>query len=356
MSSANVVVTGIGMTTPVGLTAAQSCAAVRGGIAAITELEHRVEIEYEPTPVMGCAIGAVTDGYLGLGRWSRLATSALRDLMATTRLSAEELGASALYLALPPLNRGGIDARVPQSLGTRIGEWLKAPGLSGRTYMFPYGHAAAAGAFAMALQHIGGGAVERGIVCGVDSLVEPETLDFLLSKRRLKIGDHVDGFIPGEAAACLLLERASTATARGASPLAVVDAAGTAMESSTVWADAPSTAVGLSDAVRSAFAQLPNRGTDTGLVICDLNGESYRAKEYGTTAVRALAKTTASWALWHPADCIGDTGAAAFTVSACIGVRALAKDYAKTNRALVIGSSDDGLRGALSLRRASAEV
>ena len=175
-------------------------------------------------------------------------------------------------------------------------------------------------------------------------------------KRRLKIGDHVDGFIPGEAAACLLLEPVHAANSRGATALAVVDAAGTGMESATIWSDAQSTAVGLRDAVRATFAQLPNQGSDTGLILSDLNGESYRAKEYGNTAVRALSKTLTNWALWHPADCIGDTGAAAFTVSACLGVRALAKDYARANRALVLGSSDDGLRGAVSLRRASAEV
>jgi 3-oxoacyl-[acyl-carrier-protein] synthase-1 len=87
-----------------------------------------------------------------------------------------------------------------------------------------------------------------------------------------------------------------------------------------------------------------------------LNGESYRAKEFGNTAVRALAKALGDWTLWHPADCIGDTGAAAFTVSTCVAVRALAKGYAKSSRALVLGSSDDGLRGAVSLSRVSPEI
>ena len=342
------------MITPVGLTAAQSCAALRAGISAMAELDMSLEIEYERIPVTGCAIGVVTDGYAGLGRWARLATAAVRDLVLTTRLSASELGSASLYLALPSMDRIGVDDRIPQLLGRRIGEWLKVPALSHRTFVFPHGHAAGAGAVALATEHLRANVTQRAIVCGVDSLVEMETVEFFFAKRRLKIADQLDGFVPGEAAACLLLEQPATAKARGAAPLAMIDGAATATESATIWSDIPSTAAGLSAAIRSIVGEQSTTRQRV-LVYSDLNGETYRSKEFGNTAVRALSPLMSSWTLSHPADCIGDTGSASFTVSMCLGARALAKNYAKGDQVLVLGSSDNGLRGAVSLGRATLE-
>jgi len=346
------VITAIGMATPVGLTAAQSCAAMRAGISAIGELDFVIQNDsFEEVAVMGCALRGVTDGYSGLGRWTRLATAALHDLVTNAGLSTRELATAALYLALPPLGRGGVDARIAQLLGVRIAQWMGVAGIGARTRVFAEGHAAGAHACQEALADVERGAVERAVVCGVDSLIEPETLRFFVEKRRLKTEDRPDGLVPGEAAACFLLERAEQAKAHGARPLASIAAASTASESVTIWSDEPSAATGLSDAIRGTLEQLPDQGRNTRLVVCDLNGETYRSKEFGNTAARALSVIPVKWTVWHAADCIGDTGAAAFTVSACLGARALARGYAKSDGILVLGSSDDGLRGAAYLRR-----
>jgi 3-oxoacyl-[acyl-carrier-protein] synthase I len=352
-----VVVTAIGMTTPVGFTAAQSCAAVRAGIAAIAELDFVIETDdLDRVPAIGCAVRGVTDGYLGLGRWTRLATAALKDLVTNARLSETELAAAGLYLALPPVARDGVDARLPQLLGPRIAQWMRAADVANRTRTYPLGHAAGAVALSEAATHVAQGGVPRAIVCGVDSLVEAATLAYYASKRRLKTDDRVDGFVPGEAAACVLVERASQARARGVSALAAIEAASIGTEPTTIWSDDPSDATGLSDAIRGTLDQLPTRGADTRVIVCDLNGETYRAKEFGAVAARVLSAIPAKWAVWHPADSIGDTGAASFAVSTCVGVRGLAKGYAKGDRVLVFGSSDDGLRGSVSLRRIPVEA
>src|SRR5206468_12400485 len=101
-------------------------------------------------------------------------------------------------------------------------------------------------------------------------------------------------------------------------------AASTSIEAVTIWAEEPSPSMGLSQAIQNTLNQLIDRGAGTRLVVADLNGEVYRAREFGTTAARVLS-AVGQWSLWHPADCVGDTGAAAFTLSACLGVRALAK-------------------------------
>jgi 3-oxoacyl-[acyl-carrier-protein] synthase-1 len=352
------VVTGIGMTTPVGLTAAQSCAAVRAGISALTELEYFV-VEKDGFPegfLTACSVTGLTDGHLGLGRWTRLATSALADLSAAARLSAADLATSALFLALPSPTRRGVDRRIADVLPGRIARWMDAPGLEQRTRVYLDGHAAGASATRDGLAELRAGTIARAIVCGVDSLIEPETLRFLVEKRRLRTPEQADGLLAGEGAACFLIEQSEAARSRGVRPLARVEAAGTAVEPVTIWADEPSAATGLSDAVNACLAQLPDRGAATRLVIADLNGESYRAKEFGNVAARVLSAIPVSWALWHPTDCVGDTGAAAFVISACVGVQALAKGYARSDTVLLLGSSDDGLRGAVALRRAPQEA
>src|SRR5207245_7428298 len=110
-----------------------------------------------------------------------------------------------------------------------------------------------------------------------------------------------------EAGECRLIEPAQPAAPRAPPPLAALDAASTALEPATIWADEPSAGTGLSEAARQALAQLADGGRGTRLVVCDLNGETYRAKEFGNTAARVLSTLPADWAVWHSADCIGDT-------------------------------------------------
>lgn len=350
------VISAVGMTTPVGITAAQSCAAIRAGIAAMNDLDVTIETEsLETVPLQGCTVPSVTEGYLGLGRWTRLVTSALKDLMESAKLSPNELARSTLYLALPSADRPGMDSRVPRLLGLRIAQWLGLPGIEGRVRIYAAGHAAAAHACGEAMAHVQSGAVERAIICGVDSLVEPATLEFFQSKRRIKTADQIDGFIPGEAAAVILIEQQSRARARGVQAMAAIEAAALGTEPVTIWSDEPSPATGLSTASSTILAQLPDEGAGIQLIVSDLNGETYRAKEFGNTAARALSRIQMKWTLWHAADCIGDTGAASFAVSLCVAARALNKGYARAERAMILGSSDDGLRGAVSLRRVMEE-
>lgn len=356
-TTASVAITAIGMTTPAGLTAAQTCAAVRAGISAIGELDVEIETEsYDLVPVNGCAVLPVTRGYFGLGRWTRLATAALRDLVANAGLPEGGLATTGLYLGLPPSARPGVDAKISQLLGRRIARSMGLAGLEARTRVYADGHAAAARACEDAVAHVQQGIVERAIVCGVDSLIEAETLAFFRTKRRLKAADRVDGFSPGEAAACFLVERAEQARVRGVQPLAALEAVSTGNEPLTIWSDEPSPATGLSDAMLELLAQLPDAGHGTGVVVSDLNGEAYRSREFGNAAARVLSAIPTPWKVWHAADCVGDTGAASFTISACIAARGLAKGYANAERALVLGSSDDGLRGAISLCRVAQEA
>jgi 3-oxoacyl-[acyl-carrier-protein] synthase-1 len=343
-------VTGIGMVTPLGLDAWESCASLRAGLSLMQDLDVTVENDwFDDVPVVGCPVSGLTDELLGLARWTRLAGRALEDLLEKSALDRESLARLALWIALPPPDRPGTDERLGRELARRLEERLAIAGLAQRARVIPEGHAAAIKALAEAREQISAGAIDGAIVGGVDSLIEPETLEGLLAAKRLKTEDHVDGMIPGEAAAFFLVEKPERAAARKARVLARIDGVGLGEEEHTIDSDQPSAATGLSDAIEAALLDVPKRGATTGLLVGDLTGESYRAKEFGTMVSRALSHLEQQWTLWHPADGIGDTGAASAAVATCMAARAIERGHAPGARALVFAGSDHGLRGAVSL-------
>jgi 3-oxoacyl-[acyl-carrier-protein] synthase-1 len=75
-----------------------------------------------------------------------------------------------------------------------------------------------------------------------------------------------------------------------------------------------------------------------------MNGESHWAKEWGVGFLRSRASFDESHSMKHPADCFGDTGAAAGALLA--GLAAL---DASSGPALVYASSDLGPRASISI-------
>jgi 3-oxoacyl-[acyl-carrier-protein] synthase-1 len=349
--------TGIGMMTSVGLGAYASCAAIRAGIVRIRELDlpQGREGRAARLPLVGSPIKGLTDGYFGLGRCTRLAVDGLRDLMANARLGTEHLGQAGLFIGLPPAAWPGGTPERQQQLATRITQWLQVPDLMSRIHFYPRGHASAVQALGDALAQLRQGRLALAVVGGLDSLVEPEPLTRLRDEGRLKTDDNPVGFVPGEASAFFLLETPLMARRRKAGVMAWLEAARLSREPVTAASGQPCDGQGLVQAITDTLEALEDRGADTGLVINDLNGELYRAEEFSKVVPRALRHLRSPWRLWHPADCIGDTGAASGALSVCIGARALARGYAATDRVLTCASSDEGLRGAVYLRGVGKE-
>jgi 3-oxoacyl-[acyl-carrier-protein] synthase-1 len=156
------------------------------------------------------------------------------------------------------------------------------------------------------------------------------------------------GILPGEAAAFLVLEAAT----RGGTPLGVLAGTGVT-EEPTAGTDEPNQGRGLTAAIRAARSVAPLPYVP--LMICDLNGERYRALEWLLAYPRSLGDLPWRYDLptcgefWHPADCLGDTGAASGALDCVWAVEALRKGYALTERVLVWGASEGRLRAAAIL-------
>ena len=171
---------------------------------------------------------------------------------------------------------------------------------------------------------------------------QPRSLLWLREQKRLREFPKRTGILPGEAGGFVVLESVPHARSRGASVQALVTAAAGRSQQST---DKPVDGQALAEALRSAVRGI---NEPDALVVSDFNGERYRAHEW------MLAVPKGMWRYetlrhWHPAEFIGDSGAASGVVSTAWAAQALRRGYAKTPHVLVWGASDEGAREALMI-------
>ena len=224
---------------------------------------------------------------------------------------------------------------------------------SSHTTVSSTGHAGVFGAVQSAAHAIATRRWSRAIVGAVDGYLDEFTLEWLHDTGRLKTEDNPKGFVPGEAAAFVVLETLSAVQARAGKALARLVGVGNTIESNSIYDKSPCTGDGLTGAIRSAL-EAAGAASSLALVVCDLNGERYRANEWGFAMSRSFSAGSSPAVLWHPADCLGDCGAAAGVLNMVFGTLALARRCVTDGDVLVWGSSDDGERGAALLTAVAA--
>jgi 3-oxoacyl-[acyl-carrier-protein] synthase-1 len=159
---------------------------------------------------------------------------------------------------------------------------------------------------------------------------------------RLLTPTNSDGFVPGEAAAALLLGPP------GPAPLGIL-AAGFGVEPAPIESGEPLRAEGLTTAFRQALAAAGITMAGVGWRIGTMSGEQYWFKEHDLAVARLLRGRHAPVDLWHPADGIGETGAASLAVCLVLAFEAARKGWAPGDPVLVAASDDDGRCAALLL-------
>jgi 3-oxoacyl-[acyl-carrier-protein] synthase-1 len=191
------------------------------------------------------------------------------------------------------------------------------------------------------------------IVGGVDSLLEPELLKILYELRVVKTPERPVGFIPGEGAAFIRLERAEEASKRAGGVLALLEAPQLAREPQHRFASEPSSGVALAEAISRTLHGAAADSHEVGRIMGNLNGDEWRAREWGMVVTRER-EHVGQVAMWSPAESFGELGAATAAFSLCAAVRAFQRGYSLGRRILVWASSESGLKGAV-LVRSSAE-
>lgn len=337
-------IVGVGAMTPIGSGAWVTAAAARAGLCGFREHPCMIDTVGEP---MRVARAPWLD--VGVGHTARCIRLLLPALEEALRGGSPgwRVGAA---IGLPPL-RPGRDEALAQVVTQAVRE--RFDGRLATVRAFETGHAAALLALDAALHGLCGGSIDACLVAGVDSYLDADTLEWIEECDQLHGAGPLNnawGFIPGEAAAALLVCRHSTASPR----LADIVGLGLGTESRLIKTDAVCIGEGLTQAIRKALATLP-AGAVVDNVFCDMNGEAYRADEYGFACLRTKERFREATDFVAPADCWGDVGAAGAPLHVLLAIASCRKGYAKGDHSMVWASSESGERGAAVLRAPLAE-
>ncbi len=351
-SDRSIVVTGIGMRTPAGNDAVQTASAVRAGVNRFSRWEA-VGVTFDDEAGV---IASFLPDDLGDLAWVEKAEeltpapihealwqAKLYDLV-EARLSQPRARVAA-YVATPYPDRPGVSEEAYRLFALQAREHCIAPAKADEVHLVPGEHVAGLLALARAADDLRAGKVDFAVVGAADSLLHSELLSSLAAEGRLKTPLRPSGLIPGEAAVVLVLERARDAARRGAPALGRLGAVAVDREETPLGPDQPIRAEGASRAVMAALEQ---NGGPARLhrAIVDLTGERWRALEWALVETRCLGELPAGWQLWHPADCLGDLGAAAGLANVALTLRAFARGYGGAGGVLVSAAAARGERAA----------
>jgi 3-oxoacyl-[acyl-carrier-protein] synthase-1 len=113
----------------------------------------------------------------------------------------------------------------------------------------------------------------------------------------------------------------------------------------------PSTGRALATVMTDVLDQAQLGEPFNGDLFCDLNGEPWRAHEFGGAQVQVSRQLLGEPRTRVCAVSVGDTGAASGALNIALASRALARDYALSSSALVVSSGYEGDVAAAMLQR-----
>jgi 3-oxoacyl-[acyl-carrier-protein] synthase I len=322
-----IVVSCISLVSPVGYNAAATCAALRAGIDAFEELDYP---DSNGMPLKGARIDAIAPAKRGRDRLVALAQLVIELIAADA--------AAALPWSQMPIILCTRQREVPGARLNGILSGLRLPDGSmlaqRRTAHIGASQPSAFVALRQAQQMLAEGQEPACLVLALDSLIDPRTLAWLDGHMRLKTSSVTDGLLPGEAA-CLAVVSRKPMTPH----FLVVRGLGLGTETATAVNEEPFRADGLTAALRNALSDGRTEMHEIAFRLSDVAGESYAFEELVLAQLRNMRKTRPEQPLWHAADCIGDTGAAAGLIQFAWAEQAFHRGYAPGDLAALHGSS-----------------
>ncbi|WP_089724486.1 3-oxoacyl-ACP synthase [Candidatus Thiosymbion oneisti] len=336
MTGQPLAVVGTGLVTGVGLYAPAACAAIRCAIDGFQETRFR---DAGGDWIIGCEV-PLEQPWRGTTKLVKMLAMAVQECAAT--VPQLELEAVPILLCFAEADRPGrldqltdqVAHQVSTELGIRFHE---------KSLVIEYGRVGTVVALRQARRLIYEARIPRVLVAGVDSLLIGSTLQACEKRGLLLTSQNSDGFIPGEAASALLLQAPRPAGA----PQLICRGLGFGVEPATEDSEEPLRADGLVKAIRDALADAGCEPSDLDFRITDISGSQYRFREATLALSRILRTPKEEFALWHPADCIGEVGAAIGGVMIAVIDAACRKGYSKGHRILFHLGNDDGKRTAM---------
>lgn len=188
--------------------------------------------------------------------------------------------------------------------------------------------------------------VQQVLILGVDSFLDAANINHYLEEERLFVRGNNNGFIPGEAAAALVIKSTSTTE-----PGLHIVGIGNAEESGRHDGTVPSRGIGLTQAIRTACGQAKVHPHSVVYRLGDDNGEQFFSRDSANAFTRVMFGGSRPKHL-TTADKLGEIGAAT-------GLAMLAWLYQDMSAHQIIPgdigllhlSNDNGARCAILLRQ-----
>jgi 3-oxoacyl-[acyl-carrier-protein] synthase-1 len=332
-------IVGSGMVSAVGLDAPSSCAAIRCAIDNFQEtrfMDQGGEWQLAATVPLELACR-------GREKLVKMAARAIGE--ALQQVPGLKVQDTPLLLGVSELERPGRLADLDMSLLQDVEQELGVR-FHPASSVIARGRVSGAVALLNARKLIHGGGHRHVLIAGVDTFLNANTLSAYERRERLLTSENSNGFIPGEGAAAVVI----AAPVHDSQPQLLCVGLGFGMEKATVEAeDMPLRADGLAQAIRGALAEAGCGLEAMDYRLTDISGEQYYFKEAALALSRTLRVRKADFHLWHPADCIGECGAAIGPAMLAVALAASRKGYGDGPNVFCHLGNDAGERAAVLL-------
>jgi 3-oxoacyl-[acyl-carrier-protein] synthase-1 len=329
----SVAIVGTGLVTSVGLSAPAACAAIRAGVTNPTETQF---INAGGARIIAHTV-PLDSPWRGRTKLVKMATMAVAECL--ERVPREEWPRIPLLLCVAePARPGRLDG-LDDELFQELLEELDAK-FARESAIIAHGRVSAAVALQGARKILSERRAQHVVIAAADSFVGWHTLAAYEEERRLLTGEVSNGFIAGEGAGALLV------TLPSVGPQLLCTGIGFASEKAHIRADEPLRADGLTSAIKDALSDAGCEMHDLDFRITDLSGEQYYFKEASLALSRTLRQLKDEFDLWHPAECIGESGALAGVAVLAVAHAACHKEYAPGLNILTHMANDEGQRAA----------
>ncbi|MGB1254679.1 MAG: hypothetical protein ACPG51_02400, partial [Thiolinea sp.] len=326
-----VAITAVGMVTGVGLNAAASCAAIR---CAIDGFEETRFMDDGGEWIMGCSV-PLEEPWRGKTKLVKMAAAAIQEcLEQTPQLKTEQ---TPLLLCLPETERPG---RVFTDDNALFLELQQEMGLEfhAKSRVIAMGRVSFGVALQRARKLIHDKTTNHVIIAGTDSLLVGATLADFMEREYVLTSQNSDGFIPGEAGSAVVVEPVY----QKPEPQLICYGLGFGTEAAHVDSEEPLRADGLTTAIKQSLSDAGIAMHDLDFRITDVSGKQYYFKEAALALGRILRVRKEEFDIWHPADCVGEVGAAIGGVMFGVIKSACEKGYSKGHEVLFHVGNDDG--------------
>jgi len=327
-----------GLVTSVGLSAPAACAAIRVKVSNPTATRF---VEPGRAWMKACQV-PLSPPQQGLHKLVRMAAMAIEECLAgVPKASWNQLP---LLLCVAERDRPGRLQGLDASLLREL-ELVLGAAFAKESEVVEHGRVSVAVAMdhAAKLVHVHG--LAHVLIVATDSLLSAATVSAYQRVSRLRHERNSNGFMAGEAAGAVLVGATQAASEVQCTGI------GFGLEEAHIDSELPLRADGLRKAMSLALEAAGVTIEQCPVRLSDLSGEHYYFKEAALALARLQRKQGGEESdLWHPAECIGECGAAAGLVLISVATAAFKKGHMPGAHALAHMSNDNGARAAMLLR------